>query len=327
MTQRVAIVGAGLAGLSCARVARRAGCYVEVFEQDRVVGGRMATARLGIVPFDHGAQYLTARGDRFKAYLNELVASGYLTRWKPRGNTGEEGEGQMLPWFVGTPGMSSVVRPLAESVRMHYGRRVHTLERQDGAWHLWFDDQTKAGPFAAVVVAVPAPEAQLLLGRLTSISEALSRVRMQPCWALMVRLDEKVLPEQDVFSDMSQIIRWVSRNNSKPGRGRTGEHVVVHAGQDWTRQTEDAEPEAVAEELWAEVSHVLSLPPVRPVQMVAHLWRYSLVDNALGETFIFSREHMVGVAGDWCRGRLAEHAFESGTMLGHALVDGLTYSS
>ena len=89
MTQRVAIIGAGLTGLACARVLRRAGFYVELFEQDRVVGGRMGTARLGLVPFDHGAQYVTARNERFKAYLNEMVASGYATRWTPRGSSGE----------------------------------------------------------------------------------------------------------------------------------------------------------------------------------------------------------------------------------------------
>jgi renalase len=36
---------------------------------------------------------------------------------------------------------------------------------------------------------------------------------------------------------------------------------------------------------------------------------------------LFSTEHLVGVAGDWCLGRLAEHAFESGTLLGRAIVD------
>lgn len=324
MTQRVAIIGSGLAGLSCARVLRRAGYYVEVFEQDRVVGGRMGTARLGIVPFDHGSQYVTARGERFRAYLDETVSTGYAARWTPRAGSGEEGQGQMMPWHVGTPGMSSFVRPLAESVRMHFGRRVHTLARKDTAWHLWFDDETTAGPFAAVAVAVPAPEALLLLGRLPELAEPLARVRIAPCWALMVRLENRILPDQDVFSDMSQIVRWASRNNSKPGRTMAGEHIVVHAGQDWTRQTEDLEPEAVAEELWAEVSHLLSLPPVRPLQMVAHLWRHGLVDTPLGETCMFTREHMVGVAGDWCRGRLAEHAFESGLMLGRAITEALT---
>ncbi|MGE0627028.1 MAG: NAD(P)/FAD-dependent oxidoreductase [Hyphomicrobiaceae bacterium] len=323
MTQRAAIIGAGLTGLACARVLRRAGFYVEVFEQDRVVGGRMGTARLGTVPFDHGAQYVTARDDRFKAYLDEIVASGYAVRWTPRGASGQEGSGQLLPWHVGTPGMSSVVRPLAEGVRMTFGRRAHTLQRSGKAWHIWFEDETSAGPFATVAVCVPAPEAQLLLGRLPELCDPLAHVRMMPCWALMVRVDQSILPDQDVFSDMSQTVRWVSRNNSKPGRPKEGDNIVVHAGQEWTRQTEDAGADVVADELWAEVSHALSLPPLRPAQMVAHLWRHALVDSALGETYLFSREHMVGVAGDWCRGRLAEHAFESGTLLGKTIADAL----
>ena len=76
MTQRVAVIGAGMAGLSCARILRRAGFYVQIFEQDRVVGGRMGTARLGIVPFDHGSQYVSARNAKFKAFLEETVANG-----------------------------------------------------------------------------------------------------------------------------------------------------------------------------------------------------------------------------------------------------------
>ncbi len=281
----------------------------------------MSTARLGIVPFDHGSQYVSARNAKFKAFLDETVASNYAAKWNPRGYASDSSEGQISTWYVGTPGMSSIVRPLAENVRMTFGRRVHTLQRKDKLWTLWFDDQTSEGPFAAVAVTVPAPEAQFLLGRLPELAEPLERVRMQPCWALMVRLDQRLLPEQDVYSDMSQIVRWVSRNNSKPGRNSVGDHIVVHAAPNWTRQTEDMEPEAVAEELWAEVSHVLSLPPVRPAQMAAHLWRHGLCDTPLGETFMFAREHMVGVGGDWCRGRLAEHAFESGAALGGAIVE------
>jgi renalase len=323
LTHRVAVIGAGLAGLSCARVLRRSGAYVEIFEQERVIGGRVGTARIGVVPFDHGAQYITARSERFKAYIDELVATGYAARWNARASSGEEGGGQMLPWYVGTPGMGSIARPLAESVRINTGRRVHTIKRVDKGWYLWFEDETSAGPFTQVAVAVPAPEARLLLGRLDELAEPLARVRMSPCWALMVRIDERVLPDQDVFSDMSQVVRWVSRNNSKPGRAGRGETIVVHASPVWSRETEDADPEAVAEELWGEVSHALGLPPIRPAQMVAHLWRHGLVDTHLGETYLFSREHNVGVAGDWCLGRLGEHAFDSGALLGKAMVDAI----
>jgi len=312
-----------LAGLACARVLRQAGCYVEVFERENVIAGRMGTTRLGIVPFDHGAQYLTCRTTRFRSYVEELVATGYAAEWRPNVAKGDGTGGQVNSWFAGTPGMSAIVRPMAESVRIHTGRQVHTIQRTEKGWRIWFEDQTSEGPFSAIAIAVPAPEARLLLGPLDDMAHTLSRVRMSPCWALLVRLDEQVLPEFDVYSDMSQVIRWVSRNNSKPGRGRRGEHLVVHSGQEWSRETEDADPEMVAEEMWAEVCHVLGLPPVRPAQLHAHLWKSGLVDASLGETFLFSRSDMVGVAGDWCLGRLGEHAFESGTLLGRAIVDAL----
>lgn len=202
---------------------RRAGFFVEVFEQDRIIGGRMATTRLGLETFDHGAQYVTARTSEFRSYIEELVGIGYAARWTPRSRlNGEEGGGQMLPWFVGKPGMASLVRPLAESVRIHTARNVHTIERHDKGWHIWFEDQTSVGPFNAVAVCVPAPKARLLLGRLDELAQPLARVRMTPCWALMVRLEDRVLPDQDVYSDMSEVIRWIARNNTKPGRGSRG---------------------------------------------------------------------------------------------------------
>jgi renalase len=301
---------------------RRAGCYVEVFEQDRIIGGRIATTRLGGQTFDHGAQYVAARGTAFGAYLDELVGTGYAARWIPR--TVESGANgvQMLPWIVGTPGMASLIRPLAEGLRIQTGRRVHTITRTDSktdsSWHIWFDDQTSAGPFSAVAIAVPAPQARLLLGRVEELAAPLSRVRMMPCWALMAHFDQAILPNQDVFSDMSEVIRWISRNNNKPGRSQSGESIVVHASPGYSREAEDVEPEVIASEIWAEVSRALSLPAVQPTHMSAHLWRYGLVDQSLGESYLFSSKQMVGVTGDWCLGRLAEHAYDSGHALGKA---------
>ena len=323
MTHRTAVIGAGLAGLACARVMRRAGCYVEVFEQTKAIAGRMATTRMGIVPFDHGAQYLSSRSDKFRTYIKELEGSGYASSWEPNIAFGEEGGTKLLNWYVGLPGMSAVVRPLAESVRIHFEKRVHTIKREDRSWYIWFDDQTKEGPFSAVVVAVPAPEAKLILGHIEHLAEPLERVRMAPCWSLMLRFDQQVLPEFDVYSDMSQAIRWIGRNNCKPGRKGKGENLVIHASQAWSRETADVEPEVVAEEMWSEVCHLLSSSPIQPLQSQAHLWEHGLVDSSLGETYLFSSADMVGVAGDWCLGRLAEHAFESGTQLGKAVVDAL----
>ena len=321
MTSRTAIIGAGL---SCARESRRAGRYVDIFEANSSIGGRVSTMRVGVVPYDHGAQYITGHSSIFRGFITELVEPVYAARWKP-GQSAEQGNraAAIADWFVGIPVMSSILRPLAQGVRIHTSRVVHTLSKAQQGWRIWFDDRTSVEPFSAVAICVPAPQAQLLLGPLDEIASQLSRVRMSPCWSLMVRLDERVLPEKDIYFDLSELIRWVARNNAKPGRTARGETVVVHASPSWSREGEDADPEIVAEEILGEVSHILSLPPIRPTQMTAHLWRYGLVEEALGESYVYSSEDRVGVAGDCCLGRIAEHAFESGEGLGYAINSSL----
>ena len=154
---------------------------------------------MGIVPFDHGAQYLSARSDRFRTYIKELEASGYASNWDPNIAFGDDGGSKLLDWYVGLPGMSAVVRPLAESVRIHFERRVHTIRREGRSWYIWFDDQSKEGPFSAVVVAVPAPEAKLILGHIDELASPLERVRMAPCWSLMMRFAQLCTAFKRVF--------------------------------------------------------------------------------------------------------------------------------
>ncbi|SFV37677.1 NAD(P)/FAD-dependent oxidoreductase [Hyphomicrobium facile] len=324
MPSKVAIMGAGMAGLSCARTLLRAAFAVDVFEQDRNIGGRIATIRIGNDTFDHGAQYLSGRSEGFQAFLDEISGLGHAGQWAPRATSnGMRAEAQSQPWVVGMPGMSSLFRPLVEGVRVTTGRHVQSLERRDSGWHLWFEDQTSAGPFDAVAVAVPVAQARKLLGRIGEFAAPLADVHMTPCWASMVRIEEKVFPAQDVFTDMSETIRWIARNNTKPGRNPAGENLVIHASPAWSSQAEDADPDDVAAELWSQVSYALDLPPVRPSRMTAHLWRQGLVDRPLGKSHLYSPEHRAGVAGDWCLGASAEHAFESGDGLGRAIVNSL----
>lgn len=54
----VAVVGAGIAGLACARELQRAGLSVRVFEREKTVGGRMASRTRDGLTFDCGANFL-----------------------------------------------------------------------------------------------------------------------------------------------------------------------------------------------------------------------------------------------------------------------------
>ena len=61
--ESIAIIGAGLSGLSCANALAEAGASVHVFDKGRGPGGRTSTRRVEVdgarLSFDHGAQYLS----------------------------------------------------------------------------------------------------------------------------------------------------------------------------------------------------------------------------------------------------------------------------
>jgi renalase len=324
VANRVAIVGAGLAGLSCARTLRSTGISVDVFEELSHVGGRIATTCAGRDRFDHGAQYLLPQDNEFRSYLTEISRLGFAERWAPRLRPGALPPGPNGdPWIVGKPGMSSLVRPLADNVRVTLGKRVRSLEQRDNGWHLWLPEDVSVGPFEAVAIAVPVFEAMRLLGDNHPLTMRLPLVRMLPCWALMVRIEEQNFPSQDVFINASEILRWIARDNTKPGRDQSGESLVAHASPAWSIAAEDADADDVAEELWSEVGRILDLPPVRPSRMLAYLWRKGIVERALGQSHLYSSQLRIGVAGDWCLGSYAEHAFTSGRRLGQAIAASL----
>jgi renalase len=64
-TRHIAVIGAGMAAITCARTLVQAGHQVTVFEKSRGLGGRMATRSSPFGTFDHGAQYFTVRDARF----------------------------------------------------------------------------------------------------------------------------------------------------------------------------------------------------------------------------------------------------------------------
>ena len=77
--RHIAVVGAGIAGIACARTLMQAGHRVSVFEKSRGTGGRMATRRTEFGSFDHGTQYFTVRDARFAKALE--TAQGLVRPW------------------------------------------------------------------------------------------------------------------------------------------------------------------------------------------------------------------------------------------------------
>src|SRR5262245_24536740 len=68
----IVVVGAGIAGLSCAWRLQQAGHMVEVFEREAVPGGRMRSERRGEFIVDRGAQFIASGYRNLHALAAEL---------------------------------------------------------------------------------------------------------------------------------------------------------------------------------------------------------------------------------------------------------------
>ncbi len=118
--QHFAVVGAGIAGVACARTLVPAGHRVTVFEQADRPGGRMATEESPFGGFDSGAQYFTVRDPRF---MQVIQMSPELCRpWSANavrvldahGRVAEAALPSHEPHFVAQPGMGALVRQWAQ---------------------------------------------------------------------------------------------------------------------------------------------------------------------------------------------------------------------
>jgi predicted NAD/FAD-dependent oxidoreductase len=188
-TGRIAVVGAGIAGLAAGRALARGNHEVVVFEKARGVGGRTSTRRREAHAFDHGAQYFTCRSEDFTRQVEDWCGRGLAAAWGAPIRTlggGETGSiRDQATRYVGVPGMSALARDMATELRVECGRRIERIEGVAAGWQLVIDEGTPLGVFDAVVVATPAPQAVPLLAPAPRLAGQVGGVEMQPCHAVM----------------------------------------------------------------------------------------------------------------------------------------------
>lgn len=311
----VAVVGAGLAGLACARRLLESGVYCRVFESQRAPGGRIATRRFARASFDHGAQHLSPTRAEFRALLEAAQEAGAAGRWRPDW----PGESSRELW-VGVPSMSALPRFLAKDVDVEYGVHVTRLERSRGAWVLLDDRGAAHADFSEVVLALPAPAAAALAVGRTPLAARVRSVPMAPCWAVMVAFEEPIAGVPDAELSADATLAWFARDGSKPRRG--ARHAwVLHAAAEWSHAMLDRPAPLVQRALLERFCERAgrALPEAHLAD--AHCWRHARVESPLGEPYLIDADSGIGFCGDWCLAARAEAAWLSGTALGAALAE------
>ena len=336
--QRIAVIGAGIAGLACARTLMQAGHDVTLLESGPAPGGRMATCDSPFGGFDCGAQYVTVRDARLAQAL-EATAPQLARRWSASAVRVLDERGRLIEaapppgeaHWVAAPAMAALPRhwaePLAATGRLHLNTRVQRLQRVGQRWQLHTDAASSPVEADAVICALPAPTARNLLfqsEQATALAGTLAAVDMAPCWTLMLAFPQAAQPglytlgpQWNAARSTHHRIAWLARESSKPQRGGI-ERWTVQASSDWSREhvQDDAERAgAKLQKAFAEITGIRATPG----HAQARLWLHARTLTPLGQPFVWDPALGLGLCGDWCLGQRVEDAFVSGLELALAI--------
>jgi renalase len=335
--KKIAVIGAGIAGIACARTLANAGHSVQVFDKSAGFGGRMSTRRTPFGSFDHGAQFFTVRDERFKKAL--ATTPKHVADWAD----GREKGGAK----VAVPGMNSLVAAWAQPLLLDAsGMNSASLETHveliepdvlhKNKWQLRTqgvdDSHHVEGGFDQVILAIPSVQAHALLvaSNFATFAKPIAKVIVAPSWTLLLAFpqaaDHQAAPIGPTWNARRvdhPRIGWLARESSKPGR-QPIERWTVQASAEWSLEHLEDDAVTVQAKLlraFAEVTGIKAQPSFAQV----HRWRFAQTLKPLSKAspklvspnrpFLVDAKKGLGVCGDWCIGHRIEDGFLSGLEL------------
>jgi renalase len=306
------IIGAGMAGLACARRLAQSGMSATVLDKGRGIGGRMATRRVTLdtqeIRFDHGAQFFTVKDAGFARMLDDLPDAAAL--WD---------DGAATPHLVGQPGMSALPRRMGEGLSVQQQAEVTGLEKSENGWTITSADQ-RTHHAAQIVLTIPAPQAARLLGTDHPLSGVLRDVEMAPCLTLMAAFAADVPRPFVNRSDPDHPLAWIAQDSSKPDRSGDVTTWVAQASPAWSAQYLEDTPEQITARMLPLLAEKLGISAKDALYAASHRWRYARVTKSLGQPFLHSGSDALYLGGDWCLGPRVEAAWQSGDAIARDII-------
>ena len=162
LSDSTVVIGAGIAGISCARVLAEAGESVVVLDRGRRAGGRMARWTRDDRAIDVGAAYFTVRDPDFATVAHDWAKRGLAHPWTDSfavvESSGRRVETSGPVRWAAEGGLRSLVEDLDVGLDVRLAREVESVGvLPDGT------PSVDGRPVRSAVLAMPDPQARDLL--------------------------------------------------------------------------------------------------------------------------------------------------------------------
>jgi renalase len=330
----IAVIGAGIAGLTCTQRLQQAGKRVVLIDKSRGLGGRLATRRLAGTHADHGVCYLQPKGDLFRQWIAELLDLGILRLWS-EGLHQLSADGVLQPPTKFTPcyaapaGASSIAKYLGRDLEIISNRLVTGISPVDHGWQLSANIDTEWCLTAEQVIIATPPAQAVAITSNTIDADCRQQLinqrftRSITAIAVYPEVQQNIattIPWQGIQAPDHPAVAWIGLDSSKQV-DPTQPVLVVQSSAAFADQYFDALDLAIIGHQLLDL--VSSLVPLHSPELIqVHRWGYAFAQNPLSAKFLTAQTSApLHFCGDWCGGNRVESAYLSGMALADRLLN------
>jgi renalase len=329
----VAVIGAGIAGLTCARRLQAAGKAVILIDKSRGLGGRLATRRLASTHADHGVCYLQPKGKLFQQWIDELVSVGILRVWtdgihRLSADDVLEPPTKSAAYYAAPLGATSIAKYLGRDLEIIGDKLITAISPIENSWQLSSKDPEFSLTAAQVIIATPPAQALNIAKESIDpdCSQQLASVQFtRSITAIVVypanaQTAAAAIPWQGIQCIEHPTLAWIGLDSSKQ-INPTQPVLVIQSSAAFAEQHFDApDLSVIGQKLLDAIAFLI--PTLNTPELIqVHRWGYAFAQNPLAARFITAQTAApLYFCGDWCGGNRVESAYLSGIALADKIL-------
>ncbi len=307
------VLGSGIAGLAAARLAKDDGKSVLVIDKGQRLGGRVSTRRQDGFVFNHGAQFVTAKGTEFANLLAKAKTAGNIKDWQISYDKIVQ---------IGTPSMRDLPQFMATGLMIRQQTEITKIVHHGGHIGFFDKDGLVATCRQAIITAPAAQTAKLLVDIYPELSATADLASYDPCWTIMLGLEDNhglgTEALRDEAAGIALGVPEMTRSNQQSGLDAPA--LTIQATGAWSQQNLQDDPQIVIESLCQIWQSLSGKPLGKIIISTAHRWLYAKITTAApSDAPRLSHDGKLAIAGDWLGGPRVEQAFDSGQQAYHHL--------